>query len=143
MTKKYIRLFDSMSEQSLLEFFHDICKKRKLTKTFLNNLNDFYKIFILVNINYIYITYMSNPSDVVKIAVLKEAGHMITHIKNPSEELQLIAVKQNANAIKFIKDPSEKIQLVAVKKDGRLIRFIKNPSEKVQLAAIKENENAI
>ena len=115
----------------------------------------------IVHKNGLLIKYLKKPTEVMKLAAVKQDGRAIKYIENPSEELQLAAVKQDGRAIKYIENPNKEVQLVAfnnnysaieyienptedmkhkaVKEDGYLIRFIKNPSEEVQLAAVQQN----
>jgi hypothetical protein len=89
------------------------------------------------------IKYISNPSESLQLAAVKQNGRVIQFIKNPSEALQLMAVKQNGQAIQFIAKPSERVQLAAVKQDGYAIQYIANPSEAMQLAAVTQDGLAI
>lgn len=115
----------------------------------------------IVHKNGLLLKYLKKPTEVMKLAAVKQDGWAIKYIENPSEELQLAAVNQVGRAIKYIKNPSKEVQLAAfnnnysvieyienptedmkhkaVKNDGFLIRFIKNPSEELQLAAVKNN----
>ena len=59
-------------------------------------------------------------------------GELIQFIPNPSEKLKLAVVKKNGWAIKYIQNPSEKVQLAAIRRNSYSIRFIQNPSERVK-----------
>ena len=60
-------------------------------------------------------------------------GLAIKFITDPSEALCLAAVKENWNAIKFITDPSEAVCFEAIMNNINALKYIKNPSIDVEI----------
>jgi hypothetical protein len=85
------------------------------------------------------IRYIENPTEAMKLAVVKTDPNEIRSIKNPSEEVQLAAVNKNAHCIYLIKDPCEKAQIKAVRYNFLYIDGIKNPTKKVKLIVISKS----
>ncbi len=94
-----------------------------------------------------YIDDITDPSEPVQLAAVKESVDAIKYIKKPSEDVQLYVVKKNGEFIEYIIkkgiEPSEDVQLAAVKQNGYAIQHINNPSKDVQLAAVEEDYYAI
>lgn len=87
--------------------------------------------------NYSNISYIRNPTENVKLEVIRQSFNGIQYIKNPNETLQLEAVKQNGEAIQYIKNPSEAVKLEAVKQNGNVIKYILYPSKNIKNIASK------
>lgn len=86
---------------------------------------------------------ITNPTDMVKKAMLSVFGNGINLLYDPTEEMKEIAVRQNGMAIRFIQNPSKQLQLLAVEQNVFSICYINDADEEVQLRAISIDSRVI
>lgn len=90
------------------------------------------------------IEHIINPTDKVKLAVVRQNGYAIAYIKNRTLEIEFEAIKNKTEAIKYIENPTEEMKLYVVRHNGKLIQYFKEkPSFQVQYEAIKNNTYAL
>jgi hypothetical protein len=77
------------------------------------------------------IGFIDNPSEELRLVVVKKRPSSIKYIQNPTEEVGLAVVEKDPYSIKYIQNPTERVQLTAVEKDPRSIQFIKKPTQRV------------
>lgn len=136
----------------------------KYTSAYINNLSEDEQIKLINKEGTYLIDFIKNPSEKVKLAIVKKNGYSIwvfgvpfeilgngyvqdyicsDKYNDPSEEIQIAAVKNIGYAIKYIKNPSEIVKLEAIKNRASAIQHIKDPSEELQLEAIKQDPDAM
>ena len=137
-------VFFSIDAIKVLEVIPNRFKSKRLNKSIkdINNPSEKLKLFVVKQDGYS-IQYIDSPSEEVQLAAVTQNGFAIQFIENPSEQVKLVAVTKNGHTIRFIENPSEEVQLAAVANDAYSILYIKNPSEKVQLAAVQRSIYAI
>lgn len=97
----------------------------------------------VVKLNWRAIKHIANPSEEIQLEAVKQNGLAIQYLNNPTKEVQLEALKQNIDVIQYIKNPTEEMQLAAVVSNSSLIQYIENPSEALQLVAVNKDGDAI
>ena len=61
------------------------------------------------------ITFISNPTDEMKLLAIKKNGLLLEYIDNPTREMQELALDNNIRAIRYIEEPTEEMIIKAVK----------------------------
>jgi protein tyrosine phosphatase (PTP) superfamily phosphohydrolase (DUF442 family) len=90
---------------------------------------------------------ISNPSERIKLAAVRNYGLDLEYISNPSEQVQIAAVEQNAFAIGYINHPSKTVRLVAAKSAGlcvqsesllSIVEYLSEPVKALKKRRVKE-----
>lgn len=130
---------ENISEQTardcLLNFLHN-------SDADINEMDEELQIHAILQ-KYQRFSFIINPSDKVKLAMLCRYGYGINLIHEPTEEMCQVAVMNIRQAIRFIKNPSIEVQRIAINEDPSSIRFIKNPPEEIQMQAIQMDSKVI
>lgn len=67
-----------------------------------------------------------DPSDKVKLEIIKRRGTTIRFFDNLTDEMKLAAVNENGYAIEFIKDPTEEMIITAINRKVGCINYIQD-----------------
>ncbi len=98
--------------------------------------------------NYEWSTQIINTSEQYQLAAIVAISYGCTsflgYISNPSEIVQLAAVKDAGARIKHFPDTQfESVRMAAIENDPHAIFYIRNPTESEQVAAAKQNPGVV
>ncbi len=107
---------------------HKLSEKLQLILAKYNNEHSF---------KYNHMILQSNPTNEVKLELLKRTPSFLNNFKNQTEEMQIVAVKSDYKVIRDISNPSYNVQLEAINTNPEAIRYIHSPHLKISLLVNK------